>query len=167
MPLLKNAVEELTRKSKDVSGGTAVVRLRQAVAPVEREKGRGLRVEGEVEAPLLAEADFWNRVRLVSALENAFAETKSKYGGSARIHFNGSVPQAGLRNPDSKRGELTALWLKNTRDFADAVQSKQFPLHVVECSPAPRVVVTPISLEEVGVSLQVTCRLDAIRSPAR
>ena len=77
------------------------------------------------------------------------------------------MTKATLRDAESKRAELTALWLKHTREFADAVQSKQAPLHVVDCGPAPRVVLTPISLEEVGLSLQVNCRLDAIRPGVR
>lgn len=162
---LQTSVTELSRKLKDASNGLGTVRLYGMSTGVrsERKENSTVKIDGVVEVPLGNEQDFWARARTATAFEKVLAEAVAKGGAKTKTNVNYSPPQATLKDPESKRAELTALWLKRIRELAQAAQSKQAPLHIVDCKPPPKVSINPISLEEVGLSLQLECRLDVIR----
>jgi hypothetical protein len=156
---LETAMDQLTRQLKDSSSGLATVRLRGLTS--EEGDALALKVDGVVEAPLAADQDFWARARLVAAIEKVFIDAGKKL--RSKLAINHSAPEPTLKDPESKRAELIQQWAKRARGFAEAVEHKQAPLRAVDCTPPTSVTLHPISLEEIGLSLQINCRLDVVR----
>ena len=57
--------------------------------------------------------------------------------------------------PTSKR------WVERARSFMSLAQSERAPLQVVNCEPPGPVTQQAVSVDEVVLSLSVSCRLDA------
>jgi len=107
--------------------------------------------------------DFWGRTALVAGLikvgdqEAAAAE---KTGTGPRASF--CAPRAQVRDPEARRAELVKRWVERARDFMSQAQSAQAPLQIVGCAPPGEVTQRPVSVDEVVLSLAVSCRLDAV-----
>jgi hypothetical protein len=67
-----------------------------------------------------------------------------------------------VKEPEGHRAQLTEQWLRRARSFAEAAQAASAPLLLVDCAPPGAIEQRPISLLEVGLSLSVACRLDAL-----
>jgi hypothetical protein len=118
---------------------------------------KAVTVEGFVEIPLVAEADFWARARLEAQALAAFKPlTDDKKTLTTRV----DRPQTSLRDPEPHRAELVRRWVERERGFATAAQGAIAPLVPLGCQPPGHITQIPLGLDEVGLALQLTCRLD-------
>ncbi|HYO56136.1 hypothetical protein, partial [Archangium sp.] len=121
-------------------------------------------VDGMLEVPLPTELDFWARSSRVGALVRVCHEVERdsrEVKKHPRFSF-GSV-EAFVSQPEVHRAELLRRFVARMREVATAAGSSEAPLHVVDCVPPGSVEQTPVSLEEVGLSLNMLCRLDVVR----
>ena len=159
--------EELTKRYQGVSPDAAVHMNNLTIEPAgEKQKPdmRNVTVEGSIELPLGAEVDYWKRAHLLTQLvqvSKSVVDEQKDAKKSVLAHVG--RPQALVRNPEAFRGELIKLWIDHVRSFSSAAQSVAAPLEVMQCDPPTRVQQHTISLEEVGVSLHLNCRLDVPR----
>ena len=65
---------------------------------------------------------------------------------------------------EAHRAELVKRWVERTRAFAKAAESEKAPLHIVQCDPPQAISQTTISIEQVGLTLPMQCRIDIVRS---
>jgi hypothetical protein len=173
---LEGAVGALEKRFGAVTSGTAKVRmLGTSVVPAGTSKladdhaapPRWVSVDGTVEIPLAAEAGFWERAKLLAALT---ALTQSLHEQEAKaspdkpiVEEAFSSPELKVREPEAFRAELTKRWVERARAFARAAESNGAPLDLVDCAPPAAIQQTPLSVEQVGLSLVASCHLDAVR----
>lgn len=173
LPLLRRACEQLERRAREATGTEVTLHPRNTrfnrSAPkklsLPEDEDRALvAVDGMLVVPLPAELDFWARssragalVRVCHEVERDSREVKK----NPRFGF-GSV-EAFVSRPEAHRAELLRRFAARAREMAATMGSSEAPLHVVDCAPAGSVEQTPVSLEEVGLSLDVLCRLDVVR----
>ncbi|MFO0759754.1 MAG: hypothetical protein U0359_24920 [Byssovorax sp.] len=120
--------------------------------------------DGSIEASMDKEADYWARARLVAALVTAASEKEvAAEKGQPEIETAFGSPELKLRDPEAFRAELEKRWIARARAFASAAESQAAPLAIVNCEPPPVITVTPISVEQIALSLPVSCRIDAGR----
>lgn len=129
--------------------------------------------DGSIEVKLAKEQDYWARSRLLAAITRASRDLAAppkkegeKKGEEAAplVHFN--EPQVTVKDVEAYRPKLMERWAKRARELGDAVQAAAAPLYVVDCAPPSPIEQRLISLEEVALVLPVTCRVDALRTPA-
>ncbi|HEX5745200.1 MAG TPA: hypothetical protein VFZ09_03090 [Archangium sp.] len=172
LPLLQRACEQLQRRAREATGTEVTLRPRDTrfnrsapkkLSLPEDEDRTFVAVDGLLVLPLPAELDFWARssrvgslVRVCHEMERDSRESKKQ----PRFGF-GSV-EAFVSQPELHRAELLRRFVERAREVASALGSAEAPLHVVDCAPAGAVEQAPVSLEEVGLSLQVHCRLDVV-----
>jgi len=125
-------------------------------------------VDGAVEVPLAAEANYWARARLVAALVQA-SHTRgpllaSAGEGQPEIEVAFGAPEIKLKDPETFRPELVKRWVERARAFSRVAESQAAPLHILSCEPPAAITQTPISVEQIGLSLPVTCRIDVTRA---
>lgn len=182
---LEKFAASILARFQEATGGAASMKMCGAsVSPVASGSSKadtGERVEyavladGSIEIKLAPEQDYWARSRLLGAITQAAREIvvppkkegdKEKSAEPARpqVHFN--EPQVIVKDVEAHRAKLVERWVKRTREFGDAVQAAAAPLYMVDCAPPAPIEQRPISLEEVGLSLPVTCRVDVLRPGA-
>jgi hypothetical protein len=165
------AADDLGRRFKEATAGASTVKMCGASfapfstgkADTEAEATAAV-VDGAIEVRLAPELDFWARSRLVAAVTQvtrevsaaAHAEKDGRRGASFE------QPRAEVKEPEAYRAQLTERWLRRARSFAEAAQAASAPLSLVDCAPPGAIEQRPISLVEVGLSLAVACRLDAL-----
>jgi hypothetical protein len=173
---------------QEASGGAATMKMcGSSVRPVSKgTSDEGPDVEytvlsdGSIDVRLTPEQDYWARSRLIGAITKTArdlvdeAQAGEKSNGKAApersprsvpgVHFN--EPQLSVKDVDVYRPKLLERWAKKAREFADAVQAASAPLYMVDCAPPAAIEQKPISLEEIGLTLPVSCRVDALRTPA-
>lgn len=124
-------------------------------------------VDGAIETPLAAEADYWARGELVAALVTASHEKGPLVPlageGQPEIESAFGAPEIKLRDPEAHRAELVKRWVERTRTFARAAESQGAPLDLVSCEPPSAIAQNPISVEQLGLSLGLQCRIDVVR----
>lgn len=173
LPLLQRACEQLQRRAREATGTEVTLRPRDTrfnrsapkkLSLPEDDDRTFVAVDGLLVVPLPAELDFWARgsrvgslVRVCHEVERDSREMKKQ----PRFGF-GSV-EAFVSQPEAHRTELLRRFVERARELASALGSAEAPLQVVDCAPVGAVEQTPVSLEEVGLSLQVQCRLDVVR----
>ena len=120
--------------------------------------------EGAIELALAPDVGYWQKGRMLAAL----AELTSPGAPAAKSAVDATfgAPLAHVKNVERYRAELTERWLRRARSFAQAAESAAAPLTLVDCAPPADIVEEPVSLEEVGLVLAVTCKLDTVRSAA-
>jgi hypothetical protein len=174
LPLLQRASEQLQRRVHDALGAEVTLKLRDVrfnrsapkkLSLPEDEDRTFIAVDGALAVPLPAELDFWARgtrvgslVRVCHEVERDSREEKKR----PRFQF-GSV-EALVAQPEAHRAELLRRFVARVRELATAAGSPEAPLQVVDCSTPGPVEQSPVSLEEVGLTLTVLCRLDVVRS---
>ena len=122
-------------------------------------------VSGSIELPLLSEWNYWKRAHLlVSLVQIAKSVAAQQKDAKKAILAQIAEPTALLKNPEAFRAELIKLWLDQTRTFAKTAQSQAAPLEILQCEPPRKVNQQHISLEEVGLSLPLGCRLDIAKA---
>jgi hypothetical protein len=121
-------------------------------------------VDGEIEVRLAPDLDYWARSRLVAAITQLTREVTAAAGAAkdGRRGASFEAPSARVKDPEAHRAALTDRWLRRARSFAEAAQAAQAPLLLLDCAPPGAIDQRAISLEEVGLSLSVACRLDAL-----
>lgn len=107
--------------------------------------------------------DIWGRTVLVAGLmkvgdQEAAAAEKANAG--LRASFG--APLAQVRDPEAHRDELMKRWVERARGFMSQAQSPEAPLRLVGCAPPGAVTQQPVSVDEVVLSLAVSCRLDVV-----
>lgn len=182
---LEAAVADMERRLKEATGGAASVRM--CGAAIRREAGgksadaeegdATVLVDGSIDVGLAPELDYWRRGRLLAAIakvtgavERSFKEATNKElkEGEAKIEraarFN--EPAVTVKDLEVHRAKLVEKWVKRARAFGDAAQSGAAPLQLVDCAVPAQIEQRVISLEEVGLSLPITCRLDVLSARA-
>lgn len=164
VPKLKAAVERYVRAATEASKVEVAVKMKD-VGPAsgKRMAGNEAMAHGVLEVALPEAQDFWSRAALVATLvrvatQEAAAAEKANTGLRATFGF----PVAQLRDPETRRAELMKRWVERARGFISQAQSESAPLQLVGCEPPGAVKQEPVSVDEVRLSLAVTCRLDAV-----
>ncbi|MFE8602997.1 hypothetical protein [Archangium violaceum] len=176
LPLLQRACEQLQRRAREATGAEVTLRPRDTrinhpapkkLSLPEDDDRATVAVSGLLVVPLPAELDFWARsarvgslVRVCHEVERDSRETKKQ------PRFSFGTVEAFVSQPEAHRTELLRRFVERAREMASALGSAEAPLQVVDCAPAGAVEQTPVSLEEVGLSLHVHCRLDVVRERA-
>lgn len=125
-------------------------------------------VSGHLEVPLTAAQDYWQRARVLAALD---ALTSAAYAhGRARkppldVQFSAPLPL--LRDPEAHRGALIQRWLDRLRQLSELAEASRVsgPLQLRECAAPGPVTQHPISLEEVELRLALGGPLIGDTSP--
>jgi len=115
-------------------------------------------IEGRIEVALAPELDYWKRSALVAALAelaDRYRADKAAADKSVLLHNTRVV----VKNPETYRGKLTEIWVQRARAFAAAAQTHEAPLVLLDCAPPGDIAQKERSLEEVALSLSVSCRL--------
>ena len=124
-------------------------------------------VDGSVEVPIAADANYWIRARLLASLVHASIDSKPLVPPAPedqpQLDSAFGAPEVKVKNPDTHRPELIKRWVERTRAFAKAAESEKAPLNLLNCEPPQTITQTPISLEQIGLSLPVQCRVDVAR----
>ncbi len=172
---VKARVGEIAARIGEATGGAAEVKMcGVAVQPASSgkklESGESIHeytvvVDGSITLGLAKEEDYWARSQRLAALSQATSELADKLRtskDSRAVRF--SAPLAGIKDPEAYREEIVAAWVKRARAFASAAESEATPLRIVDCAPPGSIQQTSISLEEVGLSLPVSCKIDTTRA---
>lgn len=123
--------------------------------------------DGSIEVPL-GDTNYWGRARLLSSLVQASHESKPLIPPppeeQPQLEAAFGAPEVKVRTPEVHRAELIKRWVERTRTFAKAAESEKAQLNVVNCEPPQAIVQNVISVEQVGLSLSVQCRIDVVRA---
>ena len=174
LPALQRACEQLQRRLRDAVGADVSLGLRGArFGRATRNKlaladddGSVVSVEGLLEVPLPVELDFWARSARLGTLSRLCHDIERDSQSLKKSpHFSFSAVEARLLRPEAHRAELLRRFVTRARELAEAAGSPAAPLQVVDCSVPGPVEQSPISLEEVGLSLTIRSRLDVVRPP--
>jgi hypothetical protein len=118
-------------------------------------------VHGSLELAMPATLDFWGRTELVAKLLQV-ARASATEAEKQNLRFSFEQPAPALRDAEAHRAALLKRWAERTRTFALSTQSEGAPLAPVECTPPGEVQQKPLSLEEVALTLPVSCRLAVV-----
>jgi hypothetical protein len=117
-------------------------------------------LEGRVEVAFAPELDYWRRSGLVVALgELAGRYEAARAAKTADMGVFLHSTRVAVKNAEGYRGKLTEIWVQRARAFATAAQAHEAPLYLLDCAPPGEITQTQKSLEEVALSLAVSCRL--------
>ncbi|ATB29164.1 SIMPL domain-containing protein [Melittangium boletus] len=176
LPALRRACEQLQRRAQERLGAEVTFRPRdvrfdrasQKKLSISEDDTAFVALEGWLETPLGAELDFWARGARVGSLVRTCQEAESDSRQSKKLpRFGFGAVEALVARPEAHREELLRRFVARVQETAAALGSAQAPLSVVECSPAGAVEQTPFSLEEVGLSLPISCQLGGAPSERR
>lgn len=162
LPALKAAVDGYKRATAEAAKAEVTVRMQGIGLESGKVRSNDALAHGVLEVPLPESLDFWGRASLAATLvrvgnkEDAAAE-KANAGLRATFGF----PVAQVRDPEARRAELMTRWVERTRAFMSLAQSERAPLQVIGCEPPGEVQQHPVSVDEVVLSLPVSCRLEA------
>jgi hypothetical protein len=156
---------ELFQKLKAIAP-TGTMRMRGvAVAPTygkSKEANKeseqfALVADGAFEVALTDSMDYWARSKLITALVAASKkEMNARKEPPITVRFE--TPYLRVVDPEAHRSKLTKQWVERAKAFADATGSG---LVLVDCQAPGEIAQRSISNEEVGLTLSVSCRLDA------
>lgn len=122
-------------------------------------------VDGSIEVSLAPELDYWKRSRLLAAIAGVTSSITESFKSAETdrsARFN--EPAVSVKEPEAYRAKLAEMWVKRARAFRDTAQTAAAPLELVDCAVPAHIEQRVLSLEEVGLSLPVTCRLDVLRA---
>jgi hypothetical protein len=173
LPLLQRACEQLHRRVREAVSAEVQLRPRDTrfnrsapkkLALPEDDDRTFIAVDGTLEVPLPEGLDFWARGGRVGALVRVCHELeRDTRDEKKRPRFNFGAVEALVAKPEAHREELLRRFVARVRELAAAAGSPEAPLRAVDCSVPGPVEQSPVSLEEVGLSLHVACRLDVVR----
>jgi hypothetical protein len=168
MGIAQGLVGEIVAKFRAVAP-TGVLRMRGiAVNPTQgygkskEEKEQtafALVADGVFEMPLADSVDYWARSKLVTTFV-ALSKKEHDARKDPPITTSFEMPNLRVADPEMHRAKLTKQWVERARAFATAAQSTTTPLNLVDCHAPGDIAQRPISTEEVGLTLAVSCRLD-------
>lgn len=165
--VLKAACEILLRRMKELHHSTS---LRMTGLDIGRDVGSksrddlSTRVDAELDIALAPDMDWWNRAQLsaaVTVLGRTLSIEARKQKPLIEVVFQ--QPAALVRDPERYRAEVLRRWVTRARELAALAQDERAPLHVLGCDPPGDVVQTPVSVDEVRLTLDVSGRVDALR----
>ena len=167
---IQSFVDDLKKRYRSASEHAEILTHNLSVHTSMEKQSQNLQdvvVSGAIELPLAPEWDYWKRAHLlVSLVQIAKSVAAEQKNARKTILAEIAQPTALLRNPELLRGELVSLWLERVRGFGKAAQSQAAPLEFLHCDPPGKVDQHHISLEEVGLSLPLNCRLDSPKGAA-
>jgi hypothetical protein len=176
LDLLEKAAVVVGKRFAAATGGASTSKMLGAsVTAFSQGKAKGdgppprfvVTVDGAIETPLAADAGYWARAKLVAALVHASHTATpllpSAGEGQPEIEVAFGSPEIKLKDPEAFRPELVKRWVERARAFSRVAESQTVPLHLVSCEPPAAITQTPISVEQIGLSLPVSCRIDAAR----
>ncbi|QRN98411.1 hypothetical protein JRI60_04960 [Archangium violaceum] len=173
LPLLQRTSEQLQRRVRDALGTEVTLKLRDVrfnrsapkkLSLPEDENRAFIAVDGSLSVPLPAELDFWARGTRVGTLVRVCHEVeRDSREEKKRPRFQFGSMEALVAQPEAHRAELLRRFVARARELATAAGSPEAPLQVVDCSLPGPVEQSPVSLEEVGLTLNVPCRLGVVR----
>ncbi len=176
LPLLQRTCEQYQRRLRDVLLTDVTFRPRnarfnRASGPTKLlqpdDDNTFISVEGVMELPLPVTLDFWARGARVGALVRTCHEAERDSRHAKKLpQFSFGAVEAVVARPEAHRAELLRHAVGRAREMAEAAGHAAAPLHVVSCTAPGAVEQTPGSIEEVGLSLHVTCHLGVVRAPA-
>ncbi|WP_375768428.1 hypothetical protein NR798_43240 [Archangium gephyra] len=164
LPKLQAAVERYERAAKEAVKGEVAVKMKGvSLESGKRMAGTEALAHGVLEVALPESLKFWERSALVATLvrvggQEAAAAEKENKGLRAAFGF----PEARVRDAEARRDELMKRWVERARGFISQAQSERAPLQFSGCEPPGAVKQEPVSVDEVVLSLAVSCRLDAV-----
>ncbi|MFY0528061.1 hypothetical protein ACN28I_34525 [Archangium gephyra] len=164
VPKLKAAVERYVRAAAEASKAEVAVKMKEvSLASGRKMAGTDAMAHGVLEVSLPESQDFWGRSALVATLvqvgsQEAAAAEKENTGLRATFGF----PEARVRDPERQRAELMNRWVERARGFISQAQTERAPLQLAGCEPPGAVKQETVSVDEVVLSLAVSCRLDAV-----
>jgi hypothetical protein len=172
---------DIARRFQEATSGASSMKMCGAsVQPVSKGKVKdsevteyAVIVDGSIEIALAPEQDYWARSRLIAAItlvSRALAsppvppavDSEKEPPPAPAVRFD--QPQILVKDPEVHRAKLTERWIKRARDLAAAAQDPAAPLHLMDCAPPAQIEQRPISLEEIALTLAVTCRVDALHA---
>lgn len=165
--VLKAACEILLRRMKELHHSTS---LRMTGLDIGRDVGSksrddlSTRVDAELDIALAPDMDWWNRAQLsaaVTVLGRTLSIEARKQKPLIEVVFQ--QPAALVRDPERHRAEVLRRWVTRAKELAVLAQDEKAPLHVLGCDPPGDVVQTPVSVDEVRLTLDVSGRVDALR----
>ena len=173
---LEAAIGDMERRLKEATSGAASVRM--CGIAIQRAPGGkaddgsegavSVVVDGSIDLGLAPELDYWKRGRLLAAVAKVTKAIAASFGkapdGEAKperaARFN--EPVVMVKDLEAHRAKLLERWTRRARAFGDAAQTAAAPLHLMDCAVPAQIEQHVVSLEEVGLSLPVTCRLDVL-----
>lgn len=172
LPSVQRGCEQFQRRLRDALGadvtlvlrGTRFGRPTRNKLSLPEEDDILVLVDGVLEVPLPEELDFWARGSRLGMMSRLCRETeRDSHLLKKSPHFSFTAIEARLLRPEVHRAELLRRFVTRAREFAAAAGSPAAPLHLVDCSVPGSVEQSPLSLEEVGLSLDIRSRLDVVR----
>lgn len=123
-------------------------------------------IDGSFEIALKPEQDYWARSRVMASLakttrEITAAEKAAQSDKEPGTHIGFSEPRLRVKDPEQYREKLLARWLQRTRKLAALAEAEKSPLALVDCTPPGEIEQRIVSMEEITLSLPVTCRMGA------
>ncbi|ATB38725.1 hypothetical protein CYFUS_004160 [Cystobacter fuscus] len=173
LPTLQRACEQFQRRLRDTLGTDVTLVLRGArfsrpsrnKLALSEDDSTFVAVDGLLEVPLPAELDFWARGSRLGTLSRLCHDTERDSQLMKKSpHFSFTAVEARLLRPEAHRAELLRRFVTRARELAEAAGSPAAPLHLMDCSVPGPVEQSPLSLEEVGLSLAIRSRLDVVRA---
>jgi hypothetical protein len=167
LPKLKAAVDQYVRATTEATRASKA-EVSVKMGGFEREYGKSMggtqaMAHGVLEVSLPESLDFWARAALVATLVRVGGElTAAAEKANAGLRVTFGFPEARVRDPEARRAELTKRWVERARGFMALAQSERAPLQVVGCQPPDEVKQQAVSVDEVVLSLAVSCRLDTV-----
>ncbi len=173
---LEKASQAIQERFTAVTNGqSTTIMLGVNILPVNTGKAKSdepasfvVTVDGSVEVPLVADANYWARARLLSSLVQVSNNDKPLVPPAAedqpQLSAAFGAPEVKVRKPETYRPELVKQWVERMRAFAKAAESDKAPLNLVNCDPPQAISQTHISIEQVGLTLPAQCRIDVARS---
>jgi len=165
--VLKAACEILLRRMRELHPTTS---LRMTGLDIGRDVGSksrdelSTRVDAALDIALSTDMDWWSRAQLsaaVTVLGRTLALEARKQKPVIEVVFQ--QPTALVRDPERFRAEVLRRWVTRARELAALAQDEKAPLHVLGCEPPGDVVQTPVSVDEVRLTLDLIGRVDALR----
>ncbi len=115
-------------------------------------------LQGSFEYALPTQHDYWDRARLVTKIDALREQlTTHSLGSNDTLMRSFSEPRALLRDPEPYRAELLTRWVAKRKQFAREAKSADLAVAVDACHPPADIVVKPLSLEEIELTLPITC----------
>jgi hypothetical protein len=119
---------------------------------------------GQLEVPLTAAQDFWQRARVLATLD-LLTSAAAAHGRARKpaIEVQFGAPHPLVRDPELHRAALIQRWLERVRQLSDLAEASRVsgPLQLRECSAPGPVTQHPLSLEEVELRLTLDGPLTA------
>jgi len=178
---LKTQTAAISQRLTEATGAPVVTRMCGASTSAVSGGGKAaiegpptfvVRVDGAIDIALPPQQDYWARSQSIASLVKATLElhASSKPGEKAAeetvekaLTMGFSEPRPLVKEVDKYRAKLLERWTQRARELATAAQSDKAPLAIVDCTPPGDIEQRVISLEEVSLSLPVSCKLSTVR----